>query len=213
MDLSELSFSTIKKLERMKEDANERLDHVEVVYKSRKNILYNVLISEDYLVLDADRETKELFGYAYYNATDKLLGTSVDKILMDIVGHDKAYILKNKVISITDVPNDYESCFEALDDADGYFDKVDIGNGKFRKALDMHGFTIGTGTNGIYSSGTEKLSRFCSSYNDYQVIEILTGKSKEENDRILLNVIETSEIKKIFDVAEEHGYEVSKTEG
>jgi len=208
MDLSELSFSAIKKIERMKEDALEKSSHTEVVYKSRKNILYNALISDGYLELDTERETKEYMDYNFYKATDKLLSASVDKILMDLVGHGKDYIMKNKVISITDVPWDFEECFESLCSADGYFDKVDIGDGNFRKALDMHGFTTGAGVNGHYSAGTEKLSKFCKADDEYKVIEILTGKTKEDNDIVLAADEKTKEIKVMFETAEKYGFNV-----
>ena len=208
MDLSELSFSAIKKIERMKEDALEKSNHTEVVYKSRKNTLYNALISDGYLELDTERETKDYFDYKFYMSTDKLKTSSVDKILMDLVGHDKDYILKNKVISITDVPWDFEDCFESLCSADGYFDKVDIGDGKFRRVLDMHGFTSGAGTNGHYSAGTEKLSMYCKANREDEIIELITGKTKEENATILSNDEKTKEINAMFETAEKYGYAV-----
>jgi len=213
MDISELSFGAIRKIERMKEDALEKSSHVEVVYKSRKNRVFNALISDGYLVLDTERETKEYFDYLFYKATDKLLGASIDKILMDLVGHDKDYILKNKVISITDVPYDFEDVFEALTDSDGYFDKVDIGNGVFRQALDMHGFTVGAGVNGHYSSGTSKLATFSKSNRDYEVVETLTGKTQEENDLILTNAHKQEELHQMHKIAKKYGYIVSTDSG
>lgn len=208
MNLSELSFSAIKKIERMKEDALEKSNHTEVVYKSRKNTLYNALISDGYLELDTERETKDYFDYKFYMSTDKLKIASVDKILMDLVGHDKDYILKNKVISIIDVPWDYEDCFESLCSADGYFDKVDIGDGKFRRVLDMHGFTSGAGTNGHYSAGTEKLSMYCKANREDEIIELITGKTKAENDIILVNDEKTKEIKAMHETANKYNFTI-----
>lgn len=206
MDISELGFSAIKKIERMKENSIEDSKHSEVIYKSRKNTLYKALIADGYLVLDTVNTTKDYMDYDFYLGTDKLKSASIDKILMDLVGHDKDYILKNKVISITDVPWDFEDCIESLCSADGYFDKVDIGDGDFRKALDMHGFTTGAGVNGHYSCGTEKLSKFYKADEEYKVIEIITGKTKAENDEILKNDEKTTAIKTMKETANLYGY-------
>ena len=209
MDISELGFGAINTIERIKKDLLDiDNNNAVVIYKNRKNIMYKALMKDGYLVLDTVNVTESYAGYDFYNPTEKMKNASIDKILMDLVGYDKETVLKKKVISITDVPYDYEDVFEALNSADGYFDRVDIGNGDWRRALDMHGFTYGAGANGAYSSGSEKLSEFCKNDNEYGVIEILTGKTKEENAEILANDLKAAEIKKMFSLAEKYGYEI-----
>lgn len=208
MDITELDFSDIKTLEHLKvaiKDSNYRV----VVYKIRVSPLYEALISDEYLVIDETYMTADYINYDFYIPTIKMMRTSIDKILIDLVGYDKNYILKNKVISITDVPYDYEEIFDVLCSTDGCFDKVDVGRGVFRQALTMHGFIESVGANGYYSSGTEKLKEFIAN-NSYSVIEILTGKSKDENDTILCENAMQKEIDTMYEIANKYGYSISK---
>ena len=204
MDLSELEYDDIRKIEKMKENDSE------VVYNDRKNILYKALISDEYLVIDDTKEVKEWFNYKFYKPTEKFINASIDKVLMDLVGYDKVTILKKKVISINDVPYDFEDVFKVLVDSNGYFNHIDIGDGVFRRALDMHGFTIGSGTNGHYSSGTKKLAMYTNSNRDYEVIEILTGKTKEENNKIIEEASKEKEFNTKHETARKYGYIVSR---
>ena len=158
--------------------------------------------------MDLDRPTKEYKNYKFYFATEKFTSISINEVIEDLTGKSIEQVMKEKVISITDIPYDYEDCFEALNESDGFIGKVDIGNGPFRQALDFHGFTSGAGANGVYSTGTNKLEKYTSSHDDYKVIEIITGKTQEENDKILAEDKVTNDIKLMKEIAEKYGYYV-----
>jgi hypothetical protein len=162
MDISELEFNTITRLEYMKRVAAEEDGQI-VIYYSNDNAIQENMLELGYLTRNGvDKLDEHIDHYEFLATTDKLNNASIDKILMDLIGYDANKFLKLKVVSIIDIPGNYEDLFNDLCEMNKSNDFTDIGSGDFRKALDMHGFTEGAGVNGHYSYGSDKLVDYCS---------------------------------------------------
>ena len=160
---------------------------------------YHKLVDSGYIEIDTldDR-------YNFYRALPKFKNTLDAKILEEICGKSIKEIMVSKVIEAEDVPDDFEELIDSLDDADGYFGKVDIYNDALSKVLRFHGFTHGAGPHGTQSVGTDKLEK----YSLEKVIETITGTSYKSFLETKANLEKGKEIALMKELAEKYGYEV-----
>lgn len=195
-DRLELMFS---KIEKEKEDARF------AVYDDSTFEL--ILAKEGYLeIREEDAQPYSLCKL--YRPTDKLLHSDTSSIIEAMTGKSVEEVIKEKTISIKDVPYDYVNALRTLAHSDGYTNYVDIGEGPWRQVLDLHGFTTGAGVNGHYAAGTKKLKELVKTGKYPEIIETITGKNAEENSAILDEDIKQTDIKNMMKTANEYGYVV-----
>ncbi len=204
MEVSEIPFDVWEKfdyLSRTLKDQDQRV----VVYTHDKFL--HILIDNGYLEFNEDDLLPtHIDHYKFYRLTDKFKNNCHYDILEALTGKEYIKIKKEKVISIVDIPGDWEEALEALRDVSGYMDKVDLGSeSKFQGILKFHGFTHGAGTNGHYDAGSDKLD----DTSDEDVLAIITGKNKKENDKIISEHFKMQEIHKMNETARKYGYIVS----
>lgn len=205
MEVSKIPFTVWEKfdyLTRLLEDKDPRA----VVYTNDK--FSHILIENGYLVFNNDDIlASHIDNYKFYRLTDKFKNSCPYDILEALTGKEYIDIMKEKVVSILDIPYDWASALESLRDVDGYFDKVDLGyESKFKGILKFHKLTHGAGTNGHYDAGTDKLNGLT----DDAVLQIITGKTRKENKAILKEDSKTQAIKLMFETADKYGYEVEQ---
>lgn len=99
---------------------------------------------------------------------------------------------------------------EALNDAYGYFNKVDIKNKLLKDSLIMHELCSEAGVNGVYAYGTDKLNKMLNENKEKEIFKMITGSTTENFDEFLKIKLQEKEIKKMKKLAEKYGYELSK---
>jgi len=202
VEIDKIPFTVFKILETMRRTYSSTDNRIPIY---DKDSFSKELIAFDMLELV---EVCENVGYDMYKVTESFNKLSNEEVLQLVTGYTISDILEKKVISILDIPWNYEELFEELDECDGYFDKVDMDSDIFKNALEFHGFTESVGANGYYSVGTGKLSLFIENEKADKVIEILTGKTKEENDKIVEDDLKTKDIAQMRAIALKYGFNI-----
>jgi hypothetical protein len=195
MDTKHIPSDVWRDLDRIRR-TNEEIDKRFVGYHSD---FYNKLVDFGYIEIDEVDDR-----YNFYKALPKFSDTLDAKILEEICGKSIKEIMASRVIEAEDVPDDLEELIESLDDADGYFCKVDIYNDALSKVLRFHGFTNGAGPHSTQSVGTDKLEK----YSIEKVIETITGTSYKSFLDAKANSEKGKEIALMKELATKHGYEV-----
>ena len=202
MEIDKIPFTVFNILENMRKIYSSADNRIPVY---DKDSFSKALITYGMLELV---EVCENVGYDMYKVTESFNKLSNEEVLQLVTDHTISDILEKKVISILDIPWNYEALFRELDECDGYFDKVDMDSGNFKDALEFYGFIRSAGANGYYSTGTEKLSSFVENDSAYEVIEIITGETKEENDKIIADDIKTKDIAQMKAIASKYGFTI-----
>ena len=143
---------------------------------------------------------------------------TAEKAFEDLFGYDLADINRmadefgfSRVVAPgmcdpTDIPNDYAELLEALREADGFMNGVNMNKGKFYKALLANDLIGRSGPNGVHQYGKDGLDDLT----DEQVLEKVTGKTIPEIMLAWQESFDRKRIADMFETAKQFGYKVEK---
>lgn len=178
-------------------------------YRFGKSDFVEELIKYNYL-----EKIKEDGNDFYYRKTDLIKRSSFEEIFLNITKIDFNEFKEKKILSFDETElNSYyelEEMLEALNDAYGYFNKVDIKNKLLKDSLIMHELCSEAGVNGVYAYGTDKLNKMLNENKEKEIFKMITGSTTENFDEFLKIKLQEKEIKKMKKLAEKYGYELSK---
>lgn len=192
MEVKSIPYDVWYELNRIRDDYNksERF----VGYHSK---FFDALVECGFIELEQADDR-----YNFYTATPLFGHTRDAQILEKLCGKPIKSIMAGKVISVDSIPDDFEDMIEALEETDGYFDKVDLCDSKLGGILRFHGYTTGAGANGHYHAGTEKLKHT----NIEKIIEDITGLDATAFEQAKENSVKRNEIKLMKELADKYEY-------
>lgn len=181
-----------------------------------------VVRQSDYLLLDMvkhgylefheeDKQAEHITHYKFYRLSDKYLNSDIEDILKDITGCSLNEIMRKKVISACKMPFfDYRYIFDYIVEGDwGELEDYERDYPDFVQILNFHGFTEGS-CEFEFSPATERLRKYVKEKNYDRVIEIITGKSRAENEAILKFEADKKNIENMRELAEMYDYVLVK---
>lgn len=157
---------------------------------------YISLIDNGILITLENDDVESSRVYAY--ATDKFRSMSSTELLTVLTGKSMAEIMASKVIPEKEIPYDFEEIIDYL--KSGH--TLDLNNDELTYILRFHGFTDGTGPNGVHSVASDRL---LVDDNDYKMVfKTITGvdydiESEQDDEFVLLQTL-----------AEKFGYDLVK---
>lgn len=203
MKIKDLPYCTFTILNNFREFENSKVK----VYPN--DSFSRELIKQGYLIFDKDSE-EDITPYKFYRISNKLLNLTDKEILEDLTGVGFKHIMSEKVISISKIPLTYKQALNALNDGDGFINLINTDAYELGNILEFHGFVEQTGINGITYDGTDKLANFIKDKGYYSIIEVITGKTRNENEKSINKKNKDIAIEKMMYIADLYGYSVSK---
>jgi len=205
MTINELPFDAFYQLDYL---LKKELDSTVVVYTD--NNLQLCLADKGYLYFNSDDKQKDhITHYKIYRITEKLLNSTKDEILEDIVGLSINTILDKKVISILDIPSNIsEMLVEWVEEPSEISELFTIDEPIF-KYLFFHGFVYGQPLDPHFYP-SDKLINYIAVGGSGSVLKVITGKHFVENLKIKQENKESKDIQLMKELAQTYGYSISR---